>query len=357
MAGIVALAVLGGGTIALAAAGGSPRRSLLAADRTGLPGPRVPSAPTRAPTPTPVPTPDARAHPDTHTDAGPDPQSRPGADDRPDGLASRRRTASDRGDDRRPRPGPPTVRLQQRRRRLAGPGRGRHPTLHDDLPGSGPDSIGPVRSARYYFIAWAAEWQAIYVHAGGSPQALQALREQGDGQLVYNADEFRYGGSFRRSSDRFAPHNLYTTGKQLRSLANRVGAKDATMDPAWKFGPDAPLSQRPVGGRIQVSYPANKIKYTYDRKTNSYFRSVTREDKQLDASTDKRVHPKNVVVMLMKFGPLNDGSPKASARSGRRRQGQGLDRDERPYDRGDLAKDVTDRADPVLRRRRPRRSP
>ena len=65
-----------------------------------------------------------------------------------------------------------------------------------------------------------------------------------------------------------------------------------------------------MGGRIQVSYPANRIKYTYDRKSNSYYRSVTREDKQVDAATDKRVHPKNVVVMLMKFGPLNDGSPK-----------------------------------------------
>ncbi len=173
-----------------------------------------------------------------------------------------------------------------------------------------PKDVGPVRSARYYYIAWAAEWKAMYVHAGGSPQAIQALREKGAGQLVYNADQFRYGGSFRRVSDRFAPHNLYTTGKELRRLAKRVGATDGPMKAVWRFGPDAPLSQRPIGGRIQVSYPANKIKYVYDRKSNSYYRSVSREDKQVDASTEKRVHPKNVVVMLMRFGPLNDGSPK-----------------------------------------------
>ena len=56
-----------------------------------------------------------------------------------------------------------------------------------------PPSVGPVRSARQYYIAWAAEWKAVYAHVGGSPQALQTLRQQGRGQLVYNADQFRWG--------------------------------------------------------------------------------------------------------------------------------------------------------------------
>src|SRR5438876_697958 len=81
-----------------------------------------------------------------------------------------------------------------------------------------PKDVGPVRSSRYYYIAWAAELRAVYAHAGGSPQALATLRNQGNGQLVFNADEFRWGGSFHRISTRFAPHNLYTTGKELRAL-------------------------------------------------------------------------------------------------------------------------------------------
>ena len=75
------------------------------------------------------------------------------------------------------------------------------------------------------------------------------------------------------------------------------------------FAPDAPLAQRPKGGTIQVAYPANTIKYSYDRKTNTYLRGVTREAKQIDAATGKRVAPKNVIVMIMQFGPLNDGHP------------------------------------------------
>ena len=47
-----------------------------------------------------------------------------------------------------------------------------------------PTNVGPVRSARYYFIAWASEYKSLYVHAGGSPQALSTLRASGNGQLV-----------------------------------------------------------------------------------------------------------------------------------------------------------------------------
>jgi len=172
-----------------------------------------------------------------------------------------------------------------------------------------PKAVGPVRSARYYYIAWAAEWRALYVHAGGSPQAQATLAARGDGQLVYNADEFRWGPFFHRIKERFAPHNLYTDGRLLRNLAIRENAADGPMKAVWLFAPDAPLEDRPTGGTIQVEYPDNVIRYAYDRTSNAYLRSVTGEPTQVDASTGERVAPKNVVVMLMSFGPLNDGHP------------------------------------------------
>lgn len=174
-----------------------------------------------------------------------------------------------------------------------------------------PPAVGPVRSARHYFVAWAAEWRAVYVHVGGSPQALDLLRRQGRGQLVYNADEFRYGGRYLwRIPERAAPHNVYTDGEHLRALAAVVGAKDEPAAPVWRFEPDAPPAERPVGGSIEVSYPANRIRYAYDRTTNTYRRSVTGEKEQIDAATGEAVAPKNVVIMFVRFGPLNDGSNK-----------------------------------------------
>src|ERR1700690_2344760 len=50
-------------------------------------------------------------------------------------------------------------------------------------------AIGPVRSSRLYFVAWASEWKAMYVHVGGAPNAL-AFLHQNTGKLIYDADEF-----------------------------------------------------------------------------------------------------------------------------------------------------------------------
>jgi len=177
----------------------------------------------------------------------------------------------------------------------------------DEVPGN----VGPVRSARLYFVLWAAEWRAVYAHVGGSPQALARLRADGRGTLVYDADQYRFGPPyFWRVKTRNAPHNMYTNGNQLRRIAKRVGAADGPQKPAWKFAWGKPLAQRPVGGRIAVSYLANTIRYDYERKTNTYLRTVSGEGKQKDADTGERVAPENVVIMLVRFGPLNDGSPK-----------------------------------------------
>lgn len=174
-----------------------------------------------------------------------------------------------------------------------------------------PRDVGPVRSARYYFISWAAEWKAVYGHVGGSPQAMATLRAKGNGQLVYNADQFRWGGTYyRRIKSRAAPHNVYSDAKSLRIMATKVGARNEDMKAVWKFAPDAPLAARPTGGIIRVSYPQNKIEYRYDKWTNSYLRGVTGQARQIDAATGKRVAPKNVVIMMVSFGLLNDGSNK-----------------------------------------------
>ena len=181
--------------------------------------------------------------------------------------------------------------------------------FQDQVPGN----VGPVRSARYYFIGWAAESHAAYAHVGGSPQALRTLRTQGGGQLVYDVDGIAWSPDyFWRVSSRAAPHNLYTNGARLRQMASRVGAGSLAdvPAPAWTFGDEAPLAERPTGGSIDASYFANHIRYTYDRATNTYPRWVSPGVKQVDAASGKRVAPRNVVVMFVRFGRLaNDPHP------------------------------------------------
>src|SRR5262245_43811874 len=179
--------------------------------------------------------------------------------------------------------------------------------FQDTVPGG----VGPVRSSREYYVEWAAEWKAMYVHAGGSPQALRTLAAKGHGAWVYNTDEFRWGSPyFWRVKDRFAPHNLYTDGKHLRSLAKRVGAKDGTIQPIWQFAPDATPDRRPRGGSIKITYPTEIISYRYDAASNTYIRYINLSKKpQRDRVGGQIVAPKNVVILRMAFGPLNDGHP------------------------------------------------
>jgi hypothetical protein len=151
----------------------------------------------------------------------------------------------------------------------------------------------------------------MYVHAGGSPQALETLAAKGHGQWVYNADEFRWGGRYLwRTTDRFPPHNVYTDGEHLRALAKRLGAADKPMAPVWLFAPDAPREERPRGGSIRVDYPTEIITYRYDAASNTYLRYINGSKKaQRDRVGGKVVAPKNVVLLRMGFGPLNDGHP------------------------------------------------
>ena len=99
----------------------------------------------------------------------------------------------------------------------------------------------------------------MYAHAGGSPQALATLRAKGSGQLVYNADEFRWGGSFyRRVHDAVRRRTTCTPTRQAPARARQdgSGAKDGPIKLALDVRAGRAARQRPVGGRIQVALPA-----------------------------------------------------------------------------------------------------
>ena len=173
-----------------------------------------------------------------------------------------------------------------------------------------PSSVGPIRSSRQYYVEWAAEYRAMYVHHGGSPQALATLRAKGSGTWVWNADGFRWEGRYVfRAHDRAAPHNVYSDGAHLRALAKRLGADDGPVTAPWSFSPAVPTAVRPTGSTIKVTYPYETILYRYDAATNRYLRySNGAKEPQVDRADGKVVAPTNVVVLRMFFGPLTGSS-------------------------------------------------
>ena len=77
-----------------------------------------------------------------------------------------------------------------------------------------PEQIGPIRSARDYFIDMAKGLDAFYVAHGYSPDAL-ALLNSG---YVDHVNGMRYDGTlFKRSSDRKAPHNSYISNESIET--------------------------------------------------------------------------------------------------------------------------------------------
>lgn len=167
-------------------------------------------------------------------------------------------------------------------------------------PGVSPDAaaIGPVRSARLYFVQWAMSYRGIYAHAGGSPQALE-LAESTD-QIV-NLDALRRGGGgyFIRSKKRSAPHNLYTSTASLQQAADRLGvAEYSDAEIGFALKPEAPPEARPAAQSLTYYFLARQdtAGWTYDPASNSYLR-LRRGKPHIDGATREQLSARNVVVI------------------------------------------------------------
>jgi len=132
--------------------------------------------------------------------------------------------------------------------------------------------IGPVRSARPYFVDWAYELDAMYVHVGGSDQALDLIGSNG----TFDLNQFWNGDYFWRSTDRFAPHNVYTStellGEALANAQERERAPERLYG-AWMFV-DA-VSERPEQGAdimIDSVSATYRVDWKYDETNGRYQR-------------------------------------------------------------------------------------
>ena len=150
----------------------------------------------------------------------------------------------------------------------------------------------------------------VYVHAGGSPQALATLRRRAAASTSTTPTSSATAGpssGSRRAAAAAQPVHDRDQAARPRQASGRQG-------PGVRHGLEVRARRaaraRPYGGTITVGYPYNTITVPATTgRTNTYLRSVTGESKQTDAANGTRIAPKNVIVMRMRFGPLNDGHP------------------------------------------------
>ncbi|HEX5394964.1 MAG TPA: DUF3048 domain-containing protein [Candidatus Saccharimonadales bacterium] len=171
---------------------------------------------------------------------------------------------------------------------------------------SQPQYVGPVRSLRPYYIDWATPFDAGIAHVGGSPEALKQIRSKGK-----DLDQFFNPGAYWRQSSRAAPHNMYTSFKNLDKLNKSKGYKHSKFT-SWERKDDQPLpTPKAVTINVNISSGSYNSSYKYDAKSNTYYRSEGgAKHVQLASPNDKhpkQIHPKVLVALVMPYGIESDG--------------------------------------------------
>lgn len=165
-----------------------------------------------------------------------------------------------------------------------------------------PDYIGPVRSARPYYLEWLQGYDAAIAHVGGSPEALNLIKTTG----IKDLDQFYNSGTYQRISTRYAPHNVYTSIDKLLALETSKGfTKSAFTGFARKE--DKPATT-PAARLIDITMSGYLYNphYEYDPAANVYKRSEGGKP-HVDDKSGQQLAPKVVVVLIMPFALKADG--------------------------------------------------
>lgn len=190
--------------------------------------------------------------------------------------------------------------------------------------------IGPVRSARTYFLDWASEYgnNPLYAHVGGAntPGPADALGQINDyGWGSYNdLNQFSIGFPvFKRDETRAGhpvatEHTVYSTTSQLWEVGKERGLTNVDKNGtpwnsdfvAYKFQDDPSSSSRGSAQAVHLEfwqgYKQYFVDWTYDPSTNLYMRK-NGGVVHIDRDTNKQLSAKNVIVMMMEEDHANDG--------------------------------------------------
>lgn len=194
--------------------------------------------------------------------------------------------------------------------------------------------VGPVRSARIYFIKLLRGYgrYPLYAHVGGAntpgpADALGKIRTLG--WSSYNdLNQFsvpfpNFWRDYERLPGRVTEHTVYTStiklwqfAKEKRHLTDtdKKGEKWSKGFNQWAFFDDNPVDEGSQVDKISFSFWSRYdsdnygVVWRYDRKSNSYRRENGGKP-HLDKNTGKQLRAKNVIVLFARERPANDGYP------------------------------------------------
>ena len=167
------------------------------------------------------------------------------------------------------------------------------------------ERIGSIRSARHYYLDYALENDAIYVHHGYSPQAREDWKSLGVDRIEVN--DIATGWRDKSASKTYE----FTLFSSIKKLNKGLGSKrtERNNDLLLNYSADeVDLSQ------LEGAIPANKLNikysgntnnnYVYDKDNKFYLRSVNNKS-QDDYVTGKQLTVKNIIVYSIKYSGIS----------------------------------------------------
>ncbi len=162
------------------------------------------------------------------------------------------------------------------------------------------ERIGPVRSARHYFVYLANEYRTPLVHIGQSPQGYVAFSDTG----LPDVDEIQGSDAFTRDRRREAPHNAFVGSAPVQAeLQTRGIASEASLG-GLAFGPAQPGHD--PAQRLQILYPGGEhytVRYDYDQDSKTYLRTMDGAP-HVDGGNGSRYAARTVIVQYVDVSPI-----------------------------------------------------
>lgn len=166
------------------------------------------------------------------------------------------------------------------------------------------ERIGSIRSARHYYLDYALENDAIYVHHGYSPQAREDWSNLGVDRIEVNESTT---GWRDKSASKTYEFTLFTN---IEKLGKGIGSKrtERNKDLLLNYSVDnVDLSQMEgaiPANKVDIKYSSNTTtNYEYDTDKNIYLRSVNNKS-QNDYVTGKQLTVKNIIVYKVKYSNI-----------------------------------------------------
>lgn len=166
------------------------------------------------------------------------------------------------------------------------------------------EKIGPVRSARPYFVVWASEYDALYVHAGGSPEALTDINNW----QIHDMNEISgYGTTyFYRDNSLAAPHNLFTDSDRLSAALQAWNLTDMTTT---TIGQPGDLPDGSSAHELHIDFSEGEgydARFRYATDTALYVRLNGNRD-WVDADSGEALAAANIIVQKIPVEELSGG--------------------------------------------------